>query len=221
MFGNGSAKTAVLMATAILAVTQVPRMYAWGDDRHYSDRPDGFYTRHYLPHGEYVDHLSRDFVRMFIGGLEYFYWEGMFYQMRADRYVVVPAPVGAVVTAVPPGCQPVIVDGTTYYTINGVTYMYTPNGYQVVPPPMSIVRREPVSPTVLISQQAPNISAKPPAPPPATTKTEDVYTVNIPNVRGTYTPVTLRRSGNGFVGPQGEYYTEFPRIEQLKVMYGK
>ena len=33
--------------------------------------------------------------------------------------------------------------------------------------------------------------------------------------------VTLKRSGNGFVGPQGEYYADNPTVEQLKVLYGK
>ena len=28
-------------------------------------------------------------------------------------------------------------------------------------------------------------------------------------------------AGNGFIGPQGEFYPDFPRVEQLKVMYGK
>jgi hypothetical protein len=45
-------------------------------------------------------------------------------------------------------------------------------------------------------------------------------TINIPNSRGGYTSITLRRSGNGFVGPQGEYYPDFPSVEQLRTMYG-
>ena len=49
----------------------------------------------------------------------------------------------------------------------------------------------------------------------------DSFTVNIPNYKGSYTPVTLTRSGTGFIGPQGEYYPEFPKIKQLKEMYGK
>jgi len=54
-------------------------------------------------------------------------------------------------------------------------------------------------------------------PPPALT---DVFTVNIPNGRGGYTAIVIRRSGNGFIGPQGEYYPEFPRVFQLKIIYG-
>jgi len=47
------------------------------------------------------------------------------------------------------------------------------------------------------------------------------FTVNIPNDHGGYTAVVIKRSANGFIGPQGEYYPEFPKVFQLKVMYGK
>ena len=49
----------------------------------------------------------------------------------------------------------------------------------------------------------------------------DVFTVNIPNDHGGYTAVIIKRSGNGFIGPQGEFYPEFPKVFQLKIMYGK
>ena len=44
-------------------------------------------------------------------------------------------------------------------------------------------------------------------------------TINIPNTRGGYTAVALKRSGNGFIGPQGEYYSDNPTVEQLKTLY--
>lgn len=47
------------------------------------------------------------------------------------------------------------------------------------------------------------------------------FTVNIPNKDGSYTAVVIRKSGNGFVGPQGEFYPEFPKVFQLEIMYGK
>ncbi len=47
------------------------------------------------------------------------------------------------------------------------------------------------------------------------------YTVNIPNGQGGYTPVIIKKAGNGFVGPQGEYYSEFPKVSQLQAMYLK
>ena len=55
----------------------------------------------------------------------------------------------------------------------------------------------------------------------SSTAKEEPFTVNVPNYKGGWTSVTLARSGTGFIGPQGEYYPEFPKIKQLKEMYGK
>jgi len=111
--------------------------------------------------------------------------------------------------------------------------MYTTYGYQVVPQPAvvqtvvqpTIVQTAPQPAVVTASsssaaqqQAAPNATVENAA---STAATQDAFTVNIPNSKGTYTPVTLKKSGNGFIGPQGEYYPQFPSIEQLKVMYAK
>jgi hypothetical protein len=53
------------------------------------------------------------------------------------------------------------------------------------------------------------------APPP------DEFTVNIPNTHGGYNAVVIKRSGDGFIGPQGEYYPEFPKVFQLQMKYGQ
>lgn len=44
--------------------------------------------------------------------------------------------------------------------------------------------------------------------------------INVQNSNGSYTPVTLRRAGNQYVGPRGEYYSALPTEQQLKVAYG-
>jgi len=46
------------------------------------------------------------------------------------------------------------------------------------------------------------------------------FTVNIPNAQGGYTAVVIQQSGTGYVGPQGEYYPQFPSVAQLQAMYG-
>ena len=58
-----------------------------------------------------------------------------------------------------------------------------------------------------------------PAPPAAAQPNE--FIVNVPNDRGGYTAVVIKKSGNGFTGPQGEYYPEFPKVFQLEIVYGK
>ena len=44
--------------------------------------------------------------------------------------------------------------------------------------------------------------------------------VNVPNANGSFTPVTLRRVGNVYVGPRGEQYLNLPSMEQLEMIYG-
>jgi hypothetical protein len=44
--------------------------------------------------------------------------------------------------------------------------------------------------------------------------------VNVKNSNGSYTPVMIRKVGNQFVGPRGEYYNAMPTEEQLKGPYG-
>ena len=103
--------------------------------------------------------------------------------------------------------QPVVVNGVTYYVNNGVYYIYTQYGYQAVATPAG------VSAPVI---QAATISTN-----PVVANSDDSITVNIPNTKGGYNAVLLKRSGSGFTGPQGEFYAEFPKVSQLQVMYGK
>ena len=53
-----------------------------------------------------------------------------------------------------------------------------------------------------------------------TAATNSAINVNIPNSNGSYTTVTLQKSGNGYLGPQGEYYPGHPTVEQLRTLYG-
>lgn len=44
--------------------------------------------------------------------------------------------------------------------------------------------------------------------------------INVSNSNGSVTPVTIRRAGNQYIGPRGEYYNALPTEQQLKVAYG-
>jgi hypothetical protein len=81
----------------------------------------------------------------------------------------------------------------------------------------SQIQKPEPTPEVVVAQPAPVVVAQP----PATVETQDSVTVNVPNNNGTYSAVVLKKSGNGFVGPQGEFYPQLPTTDQLKVMYGK
>lgn len=44
--------------------------------------------------------------------------------------------------------------------------------------------------------------------------------VNVKNSNGSMTPVTIKRIGNQYVGPRGEYYSYLPGENDLKMAYG-
>ena len=49
---------------------------------------------------------------------------------------------------------------------------------------------------------------------------QDTVTVWITNTNGSTTPVKLRKSGPGFIGPRGEHYAQMPTNEDLAKVYG-
>jgi hypothetical protein len=55
---------------------------------------------------------------------------------------------------------------------------------------------------------------------PVTVANTETVVINVPNPNGSYTPVTLRRSGGTTIGPRGEHYDQEPTIEQLQALYG-
>lgn len=150
--------------------------------------------------------------------------------------------VGAVVATLPREHEVVVVNGYPYYVSDNVYYQSYPNGYYVVAPPPTqtvYVQAPPVVQTVVLpapaTSQPVNVQAPPvaqPVAPPApaapqpavvtATPATEKYSLYIPNSDGvTYTAVVVRKKDKGYVGPQGEFYPEFPKVEQLKAMYGK
>ena len=113
-----------------------------------------------------------------------------------------------------------VVNGVTYYVNNGVYYIYTQYGYQAVATPLGAsvpVVTQITAPTAPAAIQP----AAPAAVVPASVDTDEAFTINVPNNKGGYTAVILKKSGKGFIGPQGEFYSEFPKVSQLQLMYGK
>ena len=116
---------------------------------------------------------------------------------RGWGWPVAAVALGATATAI-------WIAGHPYYYYDGLYYDYTPGGYVVVTPPVATTVV--AAPQAVVSQ---------------TQASNDIITLNIPNNKGGYAAVVIKRSGNGFVGPQGEFYYEFPQVSQLKIMYGK
>ena len=179
----------LIMCVSIIFIAQAVNAYAWVPMRH----------SHHPHHPRRAVRLPSSHTTILVAGLPYYYYGGVFYRRGPSRYVIVTAPVGAVVPVLPVEYQSVVINGTTYYTYDNVYYVQSPAGYTVTPTP--------------VVAQVPSVQT--------TTPSEDAYVVHVPNANGSYTPVVLKKSGEGFVGPQGEYYPKHPTVEQLKVMYAK
>jgi len=126
------------------------------------------------------------------------YEGGWFWGLFATGLVV-----GAIVATLPPHYDIIYVNGVPYYYYNRVYYRPCPTGYVIVPQPQATA----VVPVPAVTQ-------------PQAIPGETVV-VNIPNVSGGYTPVTLTKYKTGYLGPQGEYYEGHPTVEQLRALYGK
>ena len=127
-------------------------------------------------------------------GDRYRYHDGRWYKSDLFWFEagITALAVGAIVASLPPSHTTVVVEGAPYYYYENTYFRPIPDGYVVVPAPAVVM--------------------------PAG---QDSFIVNVPNVYGDYTSVTLRRYGSGFIGPRGEYYAGFPTIEQLKVLYSR
>ena len=126
----------------------------------------------------------------------YFYRDGRWHRHSwfGFNFIVSALAVGAIVESLPPRHSVIIVRGVPYYYDDRYYYKELPDGdYEVVPSPLATQ--------------------------PDAQTTEEI-TINIPNLRGGYTSVTLKKSGTGYIGPQGEFYRSFPSVKQLEKIYG-
>jgi hypothetical protein len=88
-----------------------------------------------------VDILPGDYATVIVGEVTYYYRDGIFYQkdIKEQKYIVVPPPIGGVVYSIPPGYRMIIVDGVAYYQYNGIFYKRVLEGYKIVEPPASLI----------------------------------------------------------------------------------
>lgn len=96
------------------------------DNRQWRDYYRPGYQLRYLPHG---------FNRLFVGGLEYFFFDGFFYRPHRNEYRVVDAPIGAIVLSLPRLHFNFVWNGLDYFVSGNTYYRPHPQGYVVVPNP--------------------------------------------------------------------------------------
>lgn len=130
--------------------------------------------KHRLPKSRYiikhpVPHYGRVFVNapaghrtILYGGISYLFHNGIYYQKRPSGFVVVRAPIGAIITTLPIGFITFLVGGSTYFYYAGVYYQQIPSGYVVVeaPPGAVVVEEPPVVASGNVSVTAPTLNIR-------------------------------------------------------------
>jgi hypothetical protein len=98
-----------------------------------------YWGHNWHPLGYFAASLARDAFLLSVANQQFYYDEGVYYQPSANGYSVVPAPIGAMVSSLPPGYETTMVGNDYYYYYGGAFYIDTGNGYQVVQAPYGAV----------------------------------------------------------------------------------
>ena len=153
-------------------------------------------------------------------------WHGDYHHPRGYHYyrghwwlgdeIVAGLAIGAIIAGLPPRCRTVYIGGAPYYYDGMYYYQPGPAGYVVVQPAVApVVMVPPVAPMVVAPAQIPTAVAAAPV------VQNSSVTVRINNKNGSTTSIMMVKKGNGYVGPQGEYYEAMPTHEQLNALYGQ
>lgn len=90
---------------------------------------------HWHPWGFFITTVAKTAIIISVANQQYHYDEGVYYVAGNGGYTVVQAPIGAVITTLPPKSQTVVVNQTTNnYYYGGTFYEKSDSGYTVVPP---------------------------------------------------------------------------------------
>lgn len=87
------------------------------------------------PWGFFITAMAATAIIISVENQQYHYDQGVYYVASNGGYTVVPAPVGATITTLPPNSQTVVVNETVNnYYYGGTYYEKSDKGYTVVPP---------------------------------------------------------------------------------------
>jgi hypothetical protein len=201
------------LVLSVMFFASVENVYAWGP----GDGPD---HRGGFGGGEMREQSHREFIH----GRDHFWFEGGRFYRRSfwGGLVLVAPPIGLIVDILPSGYSTIIVDGNTYYYYEDVYYTNGPSGYIVVERPVRVTQPVVVKEVVTTKKVVTNTpDVQSIVVVPIDANAGEAVTINIPGSNGSFIPVKLVKSANGYTGPQGEYYPGRPTVAQLKVLYDK
>jgi len=142
----------------------------------------------------FAGQLSRHII---IGGVLYWTYGGIYYQLGDDGCVVLEAPF---VRVLPRHYTVVVIHGIAYYVADDIYYRPAPGSYVMVERPVEAGAKVAV-----------------PAPEPGA----GTITLYVPKKDSDgFTSVVLKKIDGAFLGPQGEFYPMMPSVAHLAEMYG-
>jgi len=133
---------------------------------------------------------------------------------------------GSFVRHLPYGYTVVVIGNVPYYCFEGTYFRPYSSGFLVVDAPVVVNAAPmpaPAQPQITNgnTNTGDNSPSSSNAPQTVTGQSaSDTLSVNVPNSKGGFTPVKLIKQGNGYVGPQGEFYPGHPTVDELKTLYG-
>jgi uncharacterized protein DUF6515 len=88
--------------------------------------------------GARIHGLRPGYVQIYVGGIPFFYDDGIYYQQTGDDYQEVYPPVGADVQDLPDGAIEIDAGNIAYYYAGGAFYVQQGDGYVIAPTPIGV-----------------------------------------------------------------------------------
>jgi hypothetical protein len=108
-----------------------------------SNRTRAFIRQPIPQYGSVVVRLPPRHRNLMVNRTKYFFDSGIFYRNGPGGYVIVRAPMGAILASVPVGSVTFALGGTAYWYYGGTYYRRVPSGYIVVDaPPNAVIAQE-------------------------------------------------------------------------------
>lgn len=88
--------------------------------------------------GARIHGLRPGYLQIYVGGIPFFYDDGIFYRQTGDDYQEVYPPVGADVQDLPDGAVEIDAGNIAYFYAGGAFYVLQSDGYVIAPTPIGV-----------------------------------------------------------------------------------
>jgi hypothetical protein len=191
--------------------------------QHYERHDDGryryeyrrdFYRHYYRPHGGYYPSIPAGFVSLNLAGGLFYYHMGTYYRPAENGYVVVRAPFGARIRALPEGCSPLYIGDRRYFVCDEVYYQPDGEEYVVIERPARPDYRVEVGDEVRIGADFLNLRSGPGQQHRVVGQLYRGDVVEVCAIEGDWYSIVLANGVYGWI--KGEFATLYRAREEVK-----